>query len=112
MNINKVLLSGNLLTDPEVKQISGGKSVVNVSIANNEYYTAESGDRQKNTTFVELQIWGKLAEALSRLAKKGQEIYVEGQLRHEKCRTTKEGIIRSTSFGWMRGSSLNTAAIN
>ena len=80
MNINKILLTGNLVTDPELKQINGGKSVVNVSVANNEYYAAESGDRQKNTTFVELQIWGKPAEALSRLAKKGQEIYVEGQL--------------------------------
>lgn len=91
MNINKILLTGNLVTDPELKQINGGKSVVNVSVANNEYYTAESGERQKNTTFVELQIWGKPAEALSRLAKKGQEIYVEGQFRHEKWQDKQGG---------------------
>jgi single-strand DNA-binding protein len=83
MNINKILLTGNLVTDPELKQINGGKSVVNVS--------AESGDRQKNTTFVELQIWRKPAEALSRLAKKGQEIYVEGLLRQEKWQDKQGG---------------------
>ena len=84
MNINKVLFTGNLVRDPELNQTSGGKTFVKVDIANNDSYVTESGDREKVTTFVQIQVWGKPAEALAKYGKKGQEIFVEGQLRLEK----------------------------
>ena len=84
MNINKLLLAGNLVADPELTPTKNGKSLVKVALANNDSYLTESGDRETVTTFVDLQLWGKSAEALAKHAKKGQEIYVEGQLRQER----------------------------
>jgi single-strand DNA-binding protein len=90
MNINKLLLTGNLVADPELTDTKNGKSLVKVALANNDSYLTESGDRETVTNFVDLQLWGKSAEALAKHGKKGQELYVEGQLRQEKW-TDKQG---------------------
>ena len=97
MNINKVMFTGNLVADPELTQTTGGKSVVKVSIANNDSYQAESGERRKITTFVDVTVWGKPAEALSKLAKKGTEIFVEGELRLDTW-TDENGANHSRHF--------------
>ena len=90
MNINKLLLTGNLVADPELTDTKNGKSLVKVALANNDSYLTESGDRETITTFVDLQEWGKSAEALAKHAKKGQELFIEGQVRQEKW-TDKQG---------------------
>ena len=84
MNINKVLFTGNLVRDPELTKVSEDTSLVKVDIANNDSYVTEGGDREKVVTFVQIQVWGKQAEALAQYGKKGQEIFVEGQLRYEQ----------------------------
>ena len=81
MNINRVLFTGNLTAEPEVNYTPKGTAVVNASLANNEFYTSEGGERQQITTYVDVNIWGKPAE---NLAKKGQEIFVEASLPQEK----------------------------
>src|ERR1700719_4603969 len=80
MNINKILITGNLTADPERRYTPSGKAVVSASIANNEHYTDAQGEEKKVTTFVNLQIWGKPAENFGNLVKKGQEIFVDGGL--------------------------------
>jgi single-strand DNA-binding protein len=97
MNINKVMFTGNLVADPELTQTAGGKSVAKVSIANNDSYLTEAGERQKITTFVEVTVWGKPAEALSKLGKKGAEIFVEGELRLDTWKD-KDGANHSRHF--------------
>src|ERR1700747_777778 len=84
MNINNLLLTGNLFADPELTGTKNGKSVVKVALANNDSYLTESGDRETVTNFVDLQLWGKSAEGLAKHGKKGQELFIEGQVRQER----------------------------
>ena len=90
MNINKLLFTGNLVADPQLIETKNGKSLVKVALANNDSYQTESGERENITTYTEIQLWGKPAETLARMAKKGQELFVEGQLRQERW-TDKQG---------------------
>ena len=90
MNINKLLLTGNLVADPELTGTKNGKSLVKVALANNDSYLTESGDRETITNFVDLQLWGKSAESLAKHGKKGQELFIEGEIRQERW-TDKQG---------------------
>jgi single-strand DNA-binding protein len=65
MNLNKILIIGNLTADPELRYTASGKAVLSASVANNESYTDAQGQDQKITTFVNLEVWGKPAENFS-----------------------------------------------
>ena len=95
MNINKVLITGNLTAEPELRFTPNGKPVVSASIANNEHYTDTQGQEQKVTTFVNLEVWGKPAENFAKLVKKGQEVYVDGKVRMDEW-TDKQTQARRT----------------
>ena len=95
MNINTILMTGNLTEDPELRYTPNGKPVVSASIANNEHYTDAQGEEKKVTTFVNLQIWGKPAENFGNLVKKGQEIFIDGKLRMDEW-TDKQTNTRRT----------------
>ena len=84
MNINKILITGNLTADPELRYTPSGKAVVSASIANNEHYTDAQGQEQKITTFVNLEVWGKPAENFGKLVKKGQKLCVDAKLRMDE----------------------------
>lgn len=81
MNLNKVIITGNVTAEPELRYTPNEKAVVSASLANNEHYTDARGEEQQQTTFVNLEIWGKAAENFGKLVKKGQELVVEGKLR-------------------------------
>jgi single-strand DNA-binding protein len=95
MNINKILITGNVTADPEIRYTPNGKAVLSASLANNEYYTDAQGQEQKVTTFVNLEVWGKPAENFSKLVKKGQELFAEGKLRMDEW-TDKQTSARRT----------------
>src|SRR6202163_173348 len=95
MNINKILITGNVTADPEIRYTPNGKAVLSASLANNEYYTDAQGQEQKVTTFVNLEVWGKPAENFSKLVKKGQELFAEGKLRLDEW-TDKQTSARRT----------------
>jgi single-strand DNA-binding protein len=81
MNINRITITGNLVADPTLRNTDLGTPVASATIANNEFYNDGEGERQQVTTFVDVTVWGKPAENFSKLAKKGQEIVIEGRLR-------------------------------
>jgi single-strand DNA-binding protein len=83
MNINRILLSGNLTADPELLQ-AGKSKVVNARLANNQFFTDGGEERQQITTFVDLKVWGTAAENFSKFARQGQEIFIEGELRQDR----------------------------
>jgi single-strand DNA-binding protein len=88
MTINRVLLIGNLTIDPEV--IEAGKTkIVNVSLANHQFFENGQEERQEVTTFVEIKIWGASAENFAKYARRGQEILVEGSLRQDRWEDDK-----------------------
>jgi len=79
--VNKVILIGNLGSDPEVKYTTSGVPVANVSLATSESWTdKQSGERQEKTEWHRLVIWRKTAEIAGQYLRKGSKIYVEGRL--------------------------------
>jgi single-strand DNA-binding protein len=79
---NKVQLIGRVGQDPEVKNLDGGKKVVSISIATNDYYYKENGEKVEQTEWHRVTAWGKTAEIVEKFVTKGREIAIEGKLSH------------------------------
>jgi single-strand DNA-binding protein len=79
--LNKVLLLGNLGADPELRMTPGGNAVLKLRLATSETYLDRNKQRQERTEWHRVTIWGRRAEALSRILAKGSRIFVEGGLR-------------------------------
>jgi single-strand DNA-binding protein len=97
MNINDVKIAGNLVKEPEVRHTPKGTPVANISLGVNETYTVDN-EKRKVTTFVDVQVWGAGAQNLAKLARKGQEIFVEGALRQDMWDDKETGKNRSRLF--------------
>jgi len=79
MNVNKVILVGNITRDPELKALPSGVQVVSFSIATNEVYTKD-GEKHEKTEFHNIVAFGKTAENIAKYMKKGSQIFIEGKL--------------------------------
>lgn len=90
---NKVQLIGHVGQDPEIKNLDGGKKLANITIATNEVYYKENGDKVENTEWHRVSAWGKTAEIIEKYVIKGKEIAIEGKLTHRSY-DDKEGIKR------------------
>jgi single-strand DNA-binding protein len=78
--INKVTLIGNLGTDPEMKYTQDGTPVANFSVAINESWTGQDGQKHEKVEWARVVAWRKLAEAVGKYLHKGSKVYVEGKL--------------------------------
>ena len=83
LNINRVMLTGRLTREPETKYLPSGMAVTNISIAVNRRFQDKSGEWRDETSFIDVEVWGKAAERLAETARKGQPVYVEGRLKQE-----------------------------
>jgi single-strand DNA-binding protein len=97
MHLNDTKVVGNLVRDPEIRQTPKGTPVTSITLGVNESYTVDD-EKRKVTTFVDVQTWGPNAENLAKLAKKGQEIFVEGALRQDQWEDKESGQKRSKLF--------------
>ena len=88
--MNKIIVTGNLTKDAELRYTTNEKAYSKFSIANNEGY----GENQK-TNFFNCTLWGKSAENLNRFLTKGQKVLVTGKIELGRY-TDKEGIERTT----------------
>ncbi|WP_162126679.1 single-stranded DNA-binding protein [Flavobacterium phycosphaerae] len=79
---NKVQLIGHVGQEPEVKTFDGGKKVVNITIATNDYYTNDKGEKVEQTEWHRVSAWGKVADIIEKYVTKGKEICIEGKLTH------------------------------
>jgi single-strand DNA-binding protein len=79
---NRVQLIGHVGQDPEVKTFDGGKKVANITIATNDYYTNDKGEKVENTEWHKVVAWGKTAEIIEKYVTKGKEIAIDGKLTH------------------------------
>ena len=93
--VNKVQLLGNLGKDPEVRETKSG-NIVNMVMATSEKYTDKSGQKQENTEWHNLVVFGKLADVVSKYVKKGDKLYVEGSITTRKWED-KDGNTRYTT---------------
>ena len=101
MNYNRVILSGHLTRDPEIRYVGDGNAVAKFSIAINRKLRGG----KEAVDYVDIVTWGKLAEACNAYLRKGSGALVEGQLRNrdyekdgEKRRVT-EVVARDVIFG-------------
>ena len=93
MNLNKVMLVGRLTRDVEVRNTPSGQTVAAISIATNRFWKDKNGQRQDQTEFHNIVLWGRLAEIAGQYLSKGQEAYIEGRLQTRKY-TAKDGTER------------------
>jgi single-strand DNA-binding protein len=80
MDLNKVMLIGNLTRDPEVRTTPQGANVATFSIATNLRWTNAAGEKQEKAEFHNIVAWRKLADICAQYLKRGMKIYVEGRL--------------------------------
>jgi single-strand DNA-binding protein len=83
-SFNKVILIGNLTRDPELKYTPKGTAACQIGMAVNRKWRNEQGQDQEEVTFLDVQSWGKQAEAISKYLRKGSPLFVEGRLKLEE----------------------------
>lgn len=90
-NLNKVILIGNLTRDPELRVTPGGLSICKFGLAVNRNFTDKEGNKREETTFVDIDSFGKQAETLSKYMSKGSPLLVEGRLKLDQWEDKKSG---------------------
>jgi single-strand DNA-binding protein len=80
MSFHTVILAGNLGRDPEMRYTPGGQAVTNFSVAVDDSYTNNNGERIDRTIWFRVSTWGKQAESCNQYLKKGSKVLVEGRL--------------------------------
>lgn len=79
-NLNKILLIGNLTRDPELRHTPKGTAVAELSLAINRVWYDDNKQKQEDTTFVEVTLWGRTAEVAQQYLTKGSPCFIEGRL--------------------------------
>jgi len=80
VSVNKIIVIGNLGSEPEMRFTPNGRQVTSFSVATNWRYTTAEGERREETEWFRVVTWGKLAELCNQYLGKGRLVYVEGRL--------------------------------
>lgn len=83
-DFNSVVLLGRLTRDPELKYVANGAPVCSFSVATNHHYTKSDGQKTQSVTFVDVDVWRRLAELCSQFLKKGRQVLVTGTLKQDR----------------------------
>ncbi len=81
LTLNKVMIIGNVGTDPEMRFTPNGNPVTSFRVATNWVYTTPEGERKQETEWFTVVAWNRLAENCNQFLAKGQRVYAEGRLR-------------------------------
>lgn len=90
-SLNKVMLIGNVGSEPEVRTTASGTKVAKVSLATNRTFTDRSGQRQEKTEWHRLTFWDRLAEIVEQYVHKGDRLYVEGRIEYSQTEDGQGG---------------------
>lgn len=93
-NLNSILLEGNLVRDPEIKETPTGTKVGSFCVASNRYYKNGEGERVEEVSFFDIEVWSRLAETCHEYLTKGRGVRVVGRLKQNRW-TDGEGFHRS-----------------
>ena len=93
---NSVRLTGFLGNDPEVKVLANNRKLVRMSIATDESYKNEKGEKVKETQWHYVNVWGKTADIAEKYLHKGSEVSIEGRLSNRSY-VDKDGVKRYTT---------------
>jgi single-strand DNA-binding protein len=94
-SFNKVMLMGNLTRDPELKYTPKGTAIADIGLAVNRTYTADNGEKREEVTFIDVTLWGRVAEIVGEYCKKGRPLFVEGRLQLDTWDDKQTGQKRS-----------------
>jgi single-strand DNA-binding protein len=94
-NLNRVLLIGNLTRDPELRVTPKGTAICQFGLAVNRSFKDESGQTREETTFIDVEAWGRQGETISKYCTKGRPLFVEGRLRLDQWEDKASGQKRS-----------------
>jgi|SRR5690606_15221571 len=94
-NLNRVLLIGNLTRDPELRVTPKGTAICQFGLAVNRSFKDESGQTREETTFIDIEAWGRQGETISKYCTKGRPLFVEGRLRLDQWEDKASGQKRS-----------------
>ena len=94
-NYNRVILAGNLTRDPQVKFLANEKAVANFGMAINRRYRTADGEQREETTFVDIEAWGRTGELVGQYLTKGRSCLVEGRLKFDSWEDQQSGQKRS-----------------
>ena len=87
-SLNKVMLIGNLGSDPEVRSTTGGNRVATFSLATSRQWKAQNGEKQEKTEWHRCVVWNTkgsgLADVVEKYCKKGDKIYVDGRIEYRQ----------------------------
>lgn len=88
MNLNKVFLIGRLTNDPQTKSLPSGKMVCSFGLATDRFFVDKDGQKQQQTEFHNIVLFGRLAEIASQFLKKGNLVFIEGRLKTRNWQDT------------------------
>lgn len=105
---NLIVMKGNLIHDPEIRELEGGSKVASFRIANNRDYV-KNGEKVKKPLYIDVSVWDHTAEFVMKNVKKGSEVEVEGNLEWREWE--KDGVkkqsykinARELDLTWDRG---------
>jgi len=96
MDLNKVILVGRVTADPQVRSTPGGQSVTTIGVATNRTWVDKAGQKQEQTEFHNVVLWGRTAEIAGQYLTKGAMVLIEGRLQTRSW-TDKQGQQRKTT---------------
>ena len=94
-SLNKIMLIGNVGSDPEMRYTPNGKAVTSFRMATNYRYVGSDGERREETEWFRVSVWGKQAESCNQFLSKGRRVYVEGRL-HSRNWEGQDGQMRTS----------------
>jgi single-strand DNA-binding protein len=94
-SLNKIMLIGNVGSDPEMRYTPNGKAVTSFRMATNYRYSGPDGERREETEWFRVSVWGKQAESCNQFLSKGRRVYVEGRL-HSRNWEGQDGQMRTS----------------
>ena len=80
-SLNKVMIIGNIGSEPEMRFTPNGNPVTSFRVATNRTYNTAEGERKEETEWFTVVAWGRLAEQCNQFLAKGRRVYTEGRLR-------------------------------
>jgi single-strand DNA-binding protein len=90
-HLNQVNIAGTMTRDAEVSYTPKGTAVANLSLAINRVWTNDAGEKMEETTFIEVQAWGRTAEIIGEHTGKGHTIMIEGRLKMDTWEDKETG---------------------
>jgi single-strand DNA-binding protein len=99
----KIIIVGNLGSDPEMRYMPDGTAVTNLSVATNRRWTdRQSGEDKEETTWFRVAVWGRQAETVNQYLSKGRQVLIEGRIRPDpetgnpRLWTGQDGTVRAS----------------